>query len=449
MPRLAILSYSDGRFDARARRIARSAVGAGYTPVIYARWQPGLSLEEDLGGVPLVRVPVVLRMAIPGLRGSGRRRIASLRREARSTSVHGRAGPGVIERAATPRLGRVGASARTVLRVLLRPARAIVGPIVLFAIRPMAWAAALEEVAEPAELWHGMWAGSLPALGRLRARHGGRTVYDSRDVYLHARLFDRMHPILKDRYRSIERRWARATDLVVTVNDDYAAILVRELRIAQVPVVVRNCPDPYDPPDPPPNLIREVLGLSWTTGIVLYQGGLMTERGIEQAMQAILRVPHEATLVLMGYGAMREAFATQAATPPYRDRVALIDPVPPEALLAWTASSDVMLMAIQPTSLNHRYTTPQKLWEAIAAGVPVVASDLPGMAPVIDEIGCGITCDPTDPGAIASAIDRLLEIGPEERQTMRARIRDAARDRYNWHAQASVLFAAYDRLLRA
>ena len=62
-----------------------------------------------------------------------------------------------------------------------------------------------------------------------------------------------------------------------------------------------------------------------------------------------------------------------AGQPRFRGRVSVIDPVPPEALLEWTASADVMLMAIQPTTLNHRYTTPQKLWEAIAAGVPVVA----------------------------------------------------------------------------
>ncbi len=48
-----------------------------------------------------------------------------------------------------------------------------------------------------------------------------------------------------------------------------------------------------------------------------------------------------------------------------------------------------MLMAIQPTTLNHRYTTPNKLWEAIAAGVPVVASDLPGHGAVVLETGCG------------------------------------------------------------
>ena len=50
----------------------------------------------------------------------------------------------------------------------------------------------------------------------------------------------------------------------------------------------------------------------------------------------------------------------------------------PTELLDWVAAADVVAMPIQPSTLNHRLTTPNKLFEALAAGVPVVASDLPG-----------------------------------------------------------------------
>lgn len=473
MPRLAFLSYSNGRFDARTRRIARSAATLGYTSVAYARWEPGLAFEEEVEGLRIVRVPIVLRMAIPGFRAAGRREIARLRASASSAAAMA-AGDDVPAKAPAPSavpeerplpaprtegrrplraklrgfagdpLGYARRLSARLVRFSLRSARGVLGPFVLFPLRPLAWAAALEDVAEPADVWHGMWAGSLPGLARLRARHGGRTVYDSRDVYLHARVFDRMRPVLRNRFLGLERRWARAADLVVTVNDAYADILVPLLGIPR-PIVVRNCPDPYDPPAGRPDLIRELLGLPPSTAVVLYQGGLMTERGVEQGMDAILGVP-DAHYVIMGYGSQRAAFAARAAAPPYRGRVSIIDPVSPEELLAWTASADVMLMAIQPTTLNHRHTTPQKLWEAIATGVPVVASDLPGMAEVVREVGCGVLCDPTDPVAIAAAIGTLLAHPAEERAEMRARTLAAAHDRYNWAAQADVLLAAYERL---
>jgi hypothetical protein len=234
-PRLAILSYSNGRFDARTRRVARSAEEAGFDVVAYARWEPGVPLEETIDGLRIVRAPIVARMAIPGLRRSGRREVARLRAAAAAPAAEpgpAKAAPvaGADARRRPPTLptgGRtrplsvrlrelrddpVGYSRHVATRVVRLPARAVrrlVGPFVLFPLRPRAWAAALEDVAEPADLWHGMWAGSLPALERLRRRHGGRTVYDSRDVYLHARVFDRMRPALRRRFVRLEQRWAR------------------------------------------------------------------------------------------------------------------------------------------------------------------------------------------------------------------------------------------------
>ena len=144
------------------------------------------------------------------------------------------------------------------------------------------------------------------------------------------------------------------------------------------------------------------------------------ERGIEQSMDAILEVP-SAVLVLMGFGMLEESLTEQVVRPPYLGRVLLLPPVPPEDLLVWSASADVLVMAIQPTTLNHRYTTPQKLFESMAAGVPVVASDLPGMAPIVRATGAGVVCDPTSPASIAEAISSIVTATPEERQAMRER----------------------------
>jgi len=232
---------------------------------------------------------------------------------------------------------------------------------------------------------------------------------------------------------------------VITVNDAYADILERQLGVARPPVV-RNTPAVYTPPSPPPDLLRGRLGLPSSTSVVLYQGGLMTERGIEQGMEAILEVP-DAVFVLMGYGVQRDQILGLAGSARYRDRVRVVDPVPPSELLDWTASSDVMLMAIQPTTLNHRFTTPNKLWEAIAAGVPVVASDLPGMAAVVRETGCGVLVDPTSPADIARGIRSVLELPPAEREALKERCRAAARTTYNWESQVGILLALYGRLL--
>lgn len=435
-PRIAFLTYSTGLFDSRTHRMARSAVEAGYGVVIYARWEQGLAFEEEVEGFRVVRAPADWRFAFAPTRGSARRR---------SRAAQAADGGGSPGRGASPRRGRL---SRLLRRLAGAPGLSIVAEpvrqLMMFVVRPYGWAVALEEVVEPADVWHGMWAGSLPALARFRARHGGRTIYDSRDIYLHARSFDRSPRLIRAAFRWLERRWARRVDAVITVNDAYAAILARTLG-RQIAAVVRNCPPRYEPPSPSPDLIRKRLGLPPSTAIVLHQGNLQTDRGIEEGMSAILEVTG-AAFVILGFGALHDELAEATRRDPWRDRVFLIDAVPPSQLLDWTASADVLLMAIQPTSLNHRYTTPNKLWEALAAGVPVVASDLPGMAEVVRETGAGVVCDPTSPAAIAAAIRDILSRLPADRADLQRRALAAAHDRYNWEVQAGALLDLYRTL---
>jgi glycosyltransferase involved in cell wall biosynthesis len=290
-----------------------------------------------------------------------------------------------------------------------------------------------------------MWAGSLPALEQLSRMHGGRTIYDSRDVYMESRDFAKAPRPARAVLAWIERRWARGVDVVLTVNEPYAELIERGLGVTRPPVVM-NCSARWTPPAPAPDLIRAALGLPAATTIALYQGQLTSERGIEQAMEAILEVP-DAVLVLLGFGKWLPKLEREVVQAPYAGRVFLLPAVPPDELLLWTASADVSVMAIAPTSVNHRFTTPQKLFESLAAGVPVVASDLPGMAAVVRASGCGTLVDPLSPASIAAGIRETLGRTDEERAAERRRILEVAHRDYSWEAQVETLMTIYARLL--
>jgi glycosyltransferase involved in cell wall biosynthesis len=324
---------------------------------------------------------------------------------------------------------------------LLRPFEHLRRRLVMFPLGPLGWAAALERVAEPADIWHGMWAGSLPALVGMRARHGGRALYDSRDIFMESREWAHLRRPLRQVLQSLERRWSQSVDLVLTVNESYAVILERILGVPRPPVVM-NCPPKWTPPEAAPDLIREALGLDPEVGVALYQGRLQSDRGIEQSMEAILAVPN-AVLALLGFGGWERQLREQLSAPPYEGRVHLLPAVPPDQLIEWTASADVAVMAIQPTSLNHEWTTPQKLFESLAAGTPVVASDLPGMAEIVQPTGAGLLVDPESPAEIGAAIKQILRASPEARVALRERVRAAAWDRYNWEAQEATLLGLY------
>lgn len=430
--RIAILSHGTSAFDSRAQRIARTWAARGDTVTLYSRFLPGLPREEVLDGYRLVRIPLDDADARLVERDE--------RRAARG------------ETAAPPRFSTP-PSPSTLRRVV---SRLPTGTLIRhrfrqFPVRPLRRAPWYVRQVEAHDIWHGMWAGSLPALEQVRAAHGGRTVYDARDVFLRSRMFDHMPRWQRAILTRYESRWAKAADAVVQVSPEYAAMTERDLGLHDI-AVVRNCPERWDPPSPRPDFIRELLGLPATVAIALYQGRVTQDRGIEQAMDAILEVP-DAVLVIMGFGnqngdqSTRDPYVAASLRAPYQGKVHVIDPVPPTQLLSWSASADVMVMTVQPRSENLRHTTPQKLWEALAAGVPVVASDLPGFRSVMGEIGCGELVDPTSPSAIAAGIRRLLDLGSGGLRAVGDRGLAAAHDRYNWEVQAEVLEVVYADLL--
>lgn len=426
--RVAYLSYSSGLYDARTFRMAAWAAARGFAVTIYARWEPGLPLVEEHEHYRLIRAPWTPWSLLPGGR---RRELARLPRPARRTpSPSARVGRRDLRwRAAAP----------------WRVAKRWIHLIGKYPLRPIAWSRALDDVVEPADIWHAMWAGSLPAAARFRRRHGGRTIYDSRDVYMESRNLASAPPPIRMLQGWLERRWARAADRVITVNEPYAKLLARQFGIPE-PAIIMNCPAAWEAPDPRPDLLRAAAGIDAGTRVVLYQGQLISDRGIEQAMDAILQVPL-AALVLLGYGDLTEHYRARAGAPPYAGRVHLLPAVHPDELVAWTASADVMVMPIQPTTVNHQYTTPQKLFESLAAGVPVVAANLPGMRAVVDEVGAGTLCDPTDPASIAAGIRTILDAPPDEQAARRERILRAARERYSWEVQVEGLRIIYDDLV--
>jgi glycosyltransferase involved in cell wall biosynthesis len=106
-------------------------------------------------------------------------------------------------------------------------------------------------------------------------------------------------------------------------------------------------------------------------------------------------------------------------------------------------------MPNQPATLNERYSSPNKLYESIAVGTPVVGSDFPERRRIVtdDPDGpLGTLCDPTDPHDLARALSEVLELDPVAAEDLRRRCHRAAQLRWNWEIQSDRLLALYARL---
>lgn len=397
--------YGDITFDSRVRREAATLVAAGHVVTL-------VCLDDAPGATDLISGVTVY--------------------------VHRPDASAVLPRSASPFLGpvsgRVGGALRRVrwLRDYIANLRAW-----------GRWTA--ERFADQVDVWHLHDLPALVAIGP-RIRRQTPIVYDSHELFLETGTARRLPRPLRAMLKAEERRLARQAFAVVTVNDSLADVLERQYQPRRI-VVAHNCPDRSPLPDAPSGTIRHATGILEGEPIIVYHGNLTAHRGIEQLMQAILRPGLERThLVLIGFGQGRDAYRQAAADPSLGGRVHVLPPVAPHELQAWITSADVEGMPIQASTLNHYLSTPNKLFEALAAGVPVVASDFPAMrAIVMDEVRgpLGAVCEPADVPALASALRSILDLDPAATQALRTRCLAAARDRWNWQVESVGLLSLY------
>ena len=232
-------------------------------------------------------------------------------------------------------------------------------------------------------------------------------------------------------YRRLERRWVRRADGIVTVNDAIADHLTETWGLVERPTELLNCQPRWDPPSPRPDLIRELTGIPPERRIVVFLGRLGRERGLDEAAEAVLALP-DAALVLIGFGPWAERLRARDHDPRFAGRHFTLPPVHPDAVPAWTASADVSVIAVPANSLNQRLSTPNKFWESLTAGTPVVVGrDLEVMRRIIEQEGVGAVADPSDPADLARALAELLR-DAHALESARSRCLDITRTRYNW-----------------
>ena len=198
---------------------------------------------------------------------------------------------------------------------------------------------------------------------------------------------------------------------------------------------------------PRPDLIRAATAIPADAPIALYHGDFSAHRGLEE-LAAVILLPGFENLhaVYLGRGPEWAMLERMALDPVYAGRLHLLAAVGPDELLPWVSSADIGVILIQASTRNHRLATPNKLFEALAAGLPVIASDFPGMHQIVldDPLSpLGAVCRPDDLDAVARAMATIVELSPVDRDAMRQRCLQAAHERWNWETESARLVDLY------
>lgn len=440
--RIAYVVYNDVYRDSRVLKTADGAAAAGYCVRIYAFGGPVSHYPEGIShrrsGVEIVRLGVIpdrwplARRALAGRR----QRLAAARAQQATVAV---AAPDVASAdsvmptaAALPRRSLQQQAIEIAMRVVIDARHRDFSRRAVSAIRE--W--------QP-DLLHAHDANTLEVALRLQRSSGTPFVYDAHE------LWEERNAVRSDRVKRAEQLLLnRATERMqgsITVSPGIQNWMTERYGLRQPPTLVRNIPHAAPTPARQDGALRRMTGVSDDVRIITYVGAITTGRGIDEAIAVLPLLAANRHLVLLGQGSAENMafFRALAARHGVAQRVHFAGSVESREVSTAIADSDVSLVYTQPKNLSYLYSLPNKLFESIRAGLPIVASDLPDVRSLVEEYELGELADPGDLDAMARAIEAVLT----DADTYRRHAARAAAE-LNWENEMERLFALYDSVLK-
>ncbi|SEC20778.1 glycosyltransferase [Pseudomonas anguilliseptica] len=254
----------------------------------------------------------------------------------------------------------------------------------------------------------------LPALeagAELAAAWGVPLVYDAHELYPEQKSFSSVQRRICSK---AEAEHIKKADLVFAVNESIGDEMARRYQIAK-PVTLLNAIDPLPDFDPAAryDLLREKLSLPAERRILLFQGGFAPHRNLETLIQAMAHVKtSDVDLVMMGFGTFGDLLKAKAKAIRLKllgKRIHFLPAVPQSELLQHSASADIGIIPYPHVDLNSYYCTPNKLFEFIQAGLPILANDSPELNRFVRANGFGHSAIMGSAKQIANAIDMAFD----------------------------------------
>ena len=213
-------------------------------------------------------------------------------------------------------------------------------------------------------------------------------------------------PELQDR-PGVKKIWQRIEDWIfpylkysVTVCESIASYYHQRYGIHMK--VVRNVP--YRRREIKPATLNTPAGKK----ILLYQGALNTGRGLEWVLEAMPYIDN-ALLYIIGDGDLRTQLQQRTLDLDITDKVVFHGKVAAEELHRYTPLADLGLCLLENRGLSYYYSLPNRIFDLIHAGVPVLASPFPEIRNIVETYRTGVLTDDYSPQGLANCINRILK----------------------------------------
>ncbi len=257
-------------------------------------------------------------------------------------------------------------------------------------------------------------------------------VFDAHELFTEVpELIARKRRLARTAWRVVERACISGCDLAITVSDGVAQEYAQ--RYGKSFTVIRNLPNTY----PLPTAVKRHERL-----LVIYQGAINIGRGLEMLCESMKFLP-EAELWIAGSGDLEQQIQQAAAPLVATGQIRFLGRVAPAKLREITAEAMVGVSLEEDFGLSYRYSLPNKLFDYIAAGIPVLVSDLPEMRKIVEDYGLGMVLKERTPQALATTLRTMLT-NEDMRAQWIANVAKAAGE-LTWDLEQEKLFRVWEK----
>lgn len=228
-------------------------------------------------------------------------------------------------------------------------------------------------------------------------------VYDSHEYFTGVPEIQN-RPFVKWIWKSIEKSIFPCLKHVMTVSDSIALQYEKEYR--RKPLTIRNCSMKTEQIIP---FSRKELEVNIDHLLLILQGtGINIDRGGVELIDAV-SLTENVSLLVIGSGNQFDILMEKVLKLKLNSRIKIIAKCQWKTLMRYTMSADAGLSLDKNSNLNYNFSLPNKLFDYISAGIPVISTELPEIAKILNEFKCGLMISEPSPEEIRKAILRLRD----------------------------------------
>ena len=298
--------------------------------------------------------------------------------------------------------------------------------------------------------YHSVWCNDFPTLYpayKIAKKLKSKLIYDSHEIYLEtlnqffptkssfikSLVFKTSLSFMRTFGKMVEKRLINKATQIITVNESLADYFKTTYGVNDVAVIM-NFPTTTKLESSQFIDFRALFSFQENDKILIYQGVLNKGRGLELVINSIIHIPEHVKLIILGDGPLKKELTTLTSDLNLDQRIKFINKVPIHELLNYTSGADFGINILEDFNLSKKLASPNKLFEYIHAGIPVICSRSVENDKVLNKYKIGIAVN-NEPVDISKKIAELIE---KELGSYKLACNEAAKE-YNWETQEDTI----------